>query len=193
LRGAARRGRVRTRQADLNSTRSSGLTRRKLLCSLDFFARPVLTTWTLLKTTTPVRQVGSAHGTGRAKNRASTGASFWCAPSFCDRLHPQVQVQVKPSSRCRMVPTDGPEGRPKVSSNAVRAANKHPCNCPCRCAHFPYTCRAGCDAVMRQPTAPAATPAAQPQRRVLAQRSTRQSKRSTRSEQRNHAVSMLRR
>eukprot|EP00964_Phaeocystis_antarctica_P037130 scaffold21218_cov34-Phaeocystis_antarctica.AAC.1 len=42
------------------------------------------------------------------KNRASTGASFWCAPSFCDRLHPQVQVQVKPSSRCRMVPTDGP-------------------------------------------------------------------------------------
>ena len=80
------------------------------------------------------------------KNRASTGASFWCVPSFCDRLHPQVQVQVKPSSRCRMVPTDGPEGRPKVSSNAVRAANKHPCNCPCRCAHSPYTCRAGCDA-----------------------------------------------
>eukprot|EP00964_Phaeocystis_antarctica_P077083 scaffold47755_cov40-Phaeocystis_antarctica.AAC.1 len=40
---------------------------------------------------------------------------------------------------------------------------------------------------MRQPTAPAATPAAKPQRRVLAQRSTRQSKRSTRSEQRNHA------
>eukprot|EP00964_Phaeocystis_antarctica_P146524 scaffold112825_cov30-Phaeocystis_antarctica.AAC.1 len=31
--------------------------------------------------------------------------------------------------------TDGPEGRPNVSSNAVRAANKHPCNCPCRCAH----------------------------------------------------------
>ena len=45
----------------VNGRRSSGHTRKKLLCSLDFFARPVLTTWTLLKATTTVRQVGSAH------------------------------------------------------------------------------------------------------------------------------------
>ena len=47
---------------DLTGVRSRGLpAHQKEAPVLDFFARPVLTTWTLLKTTTTVRQVGSAH------------------------------------------------------------------------------------------------------------------------------------